>query len=228
MTQPAQQLEHENRSAILYVTNQSRAVGSLSLRLLAPHKTEVRDGEVSLVSDKIPQDETVRALAAEYRDEIRGAKLDVDDPAKLNAELVPGVKSAAAYLGSEACVECHARAAEVWRKSGHGHAFEVLVAMKADADPNCIGCHTVGFGALTGYRRELGAKQLVNVGCESCHGPGSTHVEQRRSGAPPAKNFRALGAGDCQKCHHGEFSRPFVWDAFWPLVRHGKEGAATP
>ena len=225
VTQPAQQLEHENRSAILYVTNESRAVGSLSLRLVAPHKIEVRDGGVSLVSDKIPQDEDVRALASEYRDEIRGAKLDVDDPAKLNADLVPGVKNAAQFTGTESCLPCHASAAESWRKSGHGHAFEVLVAMKADADPNCVACHTVGFGAPGGYRREFGGSKLVNVGCESCHGPGSTHVAQRTSGAPAAKNFRTLGAGDCQKCHHGEFSRPFVWEKFWPLVQHAKESA---
>jgi hypothetical protein len=35
--------------------------------------------------------------------------------------------------------------------------------------------------------------------------------------------MRALGAGDCLKCHHGEFSRPFVWEQFWPVVQHGKD-----
>ena len=26
----------------------------------------------------------------------------------------------------------------------------------------------------------------------------------------------------CTTCHYGEFSRPFDWDEFWPLIRHGK------
>jgi Cytochrome c554 and c-prime len=97
-----------------------------------------------------------------------------------------------------------------------------LLHLKADADPNCIPCHTVGFQTQSGYRREFGSLKLVNVGCESCHGPGSLHAEQRRSGAPSLDNFRTLGAGDCQKCHHGEFSRPFEWEKFWPAIQHGR------
>ena len=87
------------------MTNESRAAGTLSLRLLAPHKTEVHGGEVALVSDHISEDEKVRALAAAYREEIRGARLDVDDPAKSGTELVPGVKNAATYAGSETCMQ---------------------------------------------------------------------------------------------------------------------------
>jgi hypothetical protein len=96
---------------------------------------------------------------------------------------------------------------------------------KADADPKCITCHTVGFGTASGYRREYAEKKLTDVGCESCHGPGSLHVEQRALGLAATFKFRPLGAGDCIQCHHGEFSRPFEWDKFWPAIRHGKESA---
>ena len=222
VAQPAQQLERENRSVILYTTNQSRAVGTLTLRLPAPHRVEPIRGEVTLVSDRIPQDGTIRDLAVKYRNEIRRTKLDVDDPTKLAAELVPGVKQAASFAGSASCLDCHAKAAEVWQKSGHAHAFQSLLTAKADADPNCLACHTVGFATPSGYRREFAAAKLTQVGCESCHGPGSLHVGQRRSGAPATDHFRTLGAGDCQKCHHGEFSRPFDFEKFWPAVRHGK------
>ena len=227
VTQPAQQLERENRSVILYTTNQSRAVGTLALRLLAPHRVEPERGEITLVSDRIPEDRAIRQLASDYRDEIRRTKLNVDDPTKLAAELVPGVKQAASFAGSASCIDCHTGAAEVWQKSGHAHAFQALLTVKADADPNCIACHTVGFGSPSGYLREFGTKKLTDVGCESCHGPGSLHVEQRRSDAPATDHFRTLGAGDCQKCHHGEFSRPFDFDKFWPQVQHNREAAAS-
>jgi nitrate/TMAO reductase-like tetraheme cytochrome c subunit len=220
VTQPAQQLEHENRSAILYVTNESRAIGWLSMELQAPHRVQIRGGSVSLVSDRIPQDKTIQRFATEYRQEIRDTKLELDDPAKLGAELVPGVRNAAGYVGSETCLACHPAAAQAWTKSAHAQAFETLHRLQADADPNCVGCHTVGFGSPSGYRREFGAAKLVNVGCESCHGPGSLHVAQRQTGAPPVDNFRELGAGDCQKCHRGEFSRPFNWQLFWPAIEH--------
>src|SRR4029434_5205739 len=171
VSQPAQHVEHENRSIIFYVTNESRAVGSLPLKLHAPHKVEMHDAEVKLVSDRIPEATSMRQLAIEYRDEIRRTKLDIDDPQRLGAELVPGVKNAASYIGSETCVECHVNAGQAWHKSAHAHAFKTLLHLKADADPNCIPCHTVGFQTQSGYRREFGASKLVNVGCESCHGP---------------------------------------------------------
>jgi hypothetical protein len=78
--------------------------------------------------------------------------------------------------------------------------------------PNCVSCHTVGFG----HERippEMGATKFVDAGRESCHGPGSA----RRTAPQPSSTRKELshtGAGDCQKCHHGEFSRPFVWEKF--------------
>jgi hypothetical protein len=141
--------------------------------------------------------------------------------------MMPGVRTAAAYVGSETCIKCHRSAGVIWAKSGHAKAFATLVERNADADPKCIGCHTTGFGSVSGYRREFGAAKLVNTGCESCHGPGSLHVRQKEGDVSVNFTYRPIGAGDCITCHYGEFSRPFEWEAFWPLVRHGKESAAA-
>jgi hypothetical protein len=225
--QPSQQLVRENRSLILATTNESRAVGILQTMLLPNGSLEPVSGEVVLVSDQIPQAEEIAALALAYREEIRGAKLAIDDPATLSADMVPGVQARTAYSGTQDCLSCHPQAAKTWAESGHARAFATLLALKADADPNCIGCHTVGFGTPSGYRREFAATKLVDVGCESCHGPGSQHVAERRAGGEISARFRPIGAGDCQKCHHGEFSRPFAWEQFWPHIAHGKESAAA-
>ena len=223
--QPSQKLVKENRSLILATTNEARAVGTLNTRLLSPGKLEALKGEVTLVSDHIPQDEEIRALAEAYRAEVRKTKLAIDDPAKLAEDMVPGVKATATYAGTQNCATCHATAAKAWQGSGHARAFATLIDLKADADPNCIACHTVGFGTPSGYRRAFGVAKLTDVGCESCHGPGSQHVEQRRAGAEVTAKFHPVGAGDCRKCHHGEFSRPFDYAKFWPVVAHGREPA---
>ena len=135
------------------------------------------------------------------------------------------MRGAATFAGSESCATCHPGADKAWRGSGHARAFSTLRQHGADADPNCIACHTVGFGSPGGYRREFAGTKLTDVGCESCHGPGSRHVASRLAGDAEAGRLRPLGTGDCQRCHHGEFSRPFEWKEFWPLVKHGKEGA---
>jgi len=221
--QPSQQLVRENHSLILATTNEARAVGILEVTTQAPHWLIARKGEVQLVSDQIPQDENIANLAKAYRQEIRQTKLALDDPATLTEDTVPGVQPRNTYAGTESCAQCHPAAYKVWRESGHAKAFATLTALQADADPNCISCHTVGFGTATGYRREAGpASAFLNVGCESCHGPGAEHVQMRKSGGEVTTHLREVGAGDCQKCHHGEFSRPFDYAEFWPHVAHGK------
>ena len=225
--QSAQELRKENRSLISFVTNEARALGILRLKLRRDAPPEVFHHEIRLLHDQIPQTATFQQLAQAYRAEIRTNKLAVDDPTHLGADMVPGVRASASYVGSERCVDCHPGAAAVWAKSRHAAAFETLVDRNADADPKCVGCHTVGFGSLTGYRREFGNRKLTNVGCESCHGPGSLHVRRYEGEESIDFKYRPLAAGDCQKCHYGEFSRPFYWHEFWPAIKHGKEPART-
>ncbi|NQZ59616.1 MAG: hypothetical protein HRT88_19365, partial [Lentisphaeraceae bacterium] len=134
--------------------------------------------------------------------------------------LIPGVDTQAHYVGSEKCATCHGKAHEIWKGTPHAHAFASLQNKEADANPKCIGCHTVGFGEESGYLRKFKDKILVDVGCESCHGPGSEHLRQRSSGEKTLLTYRPLGEGDCRKCHYGEFSRKFDWQAMWPLIKH--------
>jgi len=86
----------------------------------------------------------------------------------------------AKYVGSEACQKCHPFAFQVWQNSKHAQAFPTLVNAKRPSlrqfDGECVQCHVVGFEYTTGYRNEKDTPNLKNVGCESCHGPGSEHV----------------------------------------------------
>jgi hypothetical protein len=223
VSQPAQELVKENRSLVYFVTNESRALGILRLQLAKEAFVQATTNEIRLLRDSIPQDPSLVAMMQDYRETVRQAQLSLDDPNHLDADMVPGIHAAAAYVGTEKCLGCHPGAAATWESSAHAHGFATLVARKADADPRCISCHTTGFGSPTGYRRAYHSDQLVNVGCESCHGPGSLHVRQKQGDATVNFVFRPLGAGDCQKCHQGEFSRPFDWDQFWPAIKHGNE-----
>jgi hypothetical protein len=80
--------------------------------------------------------------------------------------------------------------------------------------PTCLFCHTDRVepipGAENRYREPLFSGQ-VNIGCERCHGPGSLHVAERRTGrAPPGIDHSivnprhlsaALRADVCRQCH---------------------------
>ena len=223
VSQPAQGLFRVNRSLVYFVTNESRALGILRLRLVKDASLQVTTNEIRLLTDKIPQDTSIQKMLQDYRGQVRDTKLAVDDSNTLSADMVPGVRAAATYVGTQKCLSCHPSAAAVWSASAHAHAFDALAGRGADADPDCVRCHTVGFGEYSGYRREFAASHLVNVGCESCHGPGSLHVREMLGDKSIQFAFRPLASGDCQKCHYGEFSRPFDWNRFWPLIQHGAE-----
>jgi len=227
VSQPAQELGKENRSLIYFVTNESRALGMLLLQLEAGAPPRAITNEIRLLHDKIPQDASFQKLMRDYREEVRHTRLTLDDSNDLTADMVPGVHTVATYVGTEKCLSCHATAANIWLASAHAHSFATLIDRKADADPRCIGCHTTGFGSPSGYRREFGGAKLVNVGCESCHGPGSLHVRERNGDTSVNFVFRPLDAGDCRKCHQGEFSRPFNWKQFWPVIQHGNEPSSA-
>ena len=67
-----------------------------------------------------------------------------------------------------------------------------------DAKGDCLGCHTSGYDPAAGTWKETG------VGCEMCHGPGSTHAAAtdkkatitRFADLPPARQAMA-----CAQCH---------------------------
>ncbi len=147
------------------------------------------------------------------------------------------------YVGSEKCKKCHESAYEVWKKSPHSHAYKTLVDATDPGfrqyDPECIVCHTVGFGYQSGFTTFEKSPLLMDVGCESCHGPSSEHVKKPNDevwqklvnpwktvvGESAAEKEIRVGRTDqfCQKCH--DIDNDVTWtnkgfERKWPKVAH--------
>jgi hypothetical protein len=73
-------------------------------------------------------------------------------------------------------------------------------------------------------------KGLTDVGCESCHGPGSLHAEDQD--VDPAKNVSlTVAEAVCKQCHNPEHSDRFVYDAYRAMLiapGHGLPAAKVP
>ncbi len=140
-----------------------------------------------------------------------------------------------AYVGSSQCKTCHRKQYKSWKKGKKFNALAPLlpgnaieIKQKYDLDPKtdyskdkqCLECHTTGFGHDGGYAIPNAAdekavrmmRKVANVGCESCHGPGSQYIGlhqeimmAKRKYKPEeiyAKGLRRVGEQVCLACHN--------------------------
>jgi hypothetical protein len=137
-------------------------------------------GEDFLTPNDAVAGHPIIAVMQQYKQELKDQNYLAKYPQVAHPnEIAVGKGSPPRYIGSDSCKGCHGDAYTKWEKTPHRHAYQTLVDAKNPAlnqfDPECIVCHTVGFGRKTGYRDEATTPKLINVGCESCHGPGSEH-----------------------------------------------------
>ncbi len=142
-------------------------------------------------------------------------------------------------VGVMVCASCHAGesmgyVASKWRLTRHAEAYATLgtegarsiaAAEGVDGDPRtsrtCLECHSTGDGpSLT-----------RGVQCESCHGPGSDHIEQAAAGNPMASHAVGLGyptRAECERCHQpGIHGSEFEYQSYLSRVDHSRADMAA-
>jgi hypothetical protein len=144
--------------------------------------------------------------------------------AKLRPKPVaPGM---AGYLGSERCQTCHAAAFDWWTHHPHGRAYATLERVDKQFSLSCVRCHVTGYGE-PGGATIVHNRGLTNVGCESCHGPGSLHAEN--AAAVSSKNVqRAPSESLCRSCHDPEHSDQFEYQAYRARLLVPGHGGTKP
>ena len=142
----------------------------------------------------------------------------------ISAVILTGIKSPAGaaeklYVGSAVCAECHEKEYESFTTfSKKAHSFGSLLGLKkglTEAEfKSCFECHTTGYGKPGGFSSIEETPELSNLGCESCHGPGSLHRESE----DPEDIIKKVSIEHCTDCHNQE--RVAAFD-FKPLVHGG-------
>lgn len=122
------------------------------------------------------------------------------------------------YAGRQACASCHPSETAQWETTAHADAFKTLLDAHRHYQPRCVACHVVGFGTPDGYRSD--SRELADVQCEACHGPGAAHARDPIRG----RIAREVPERVCVSCHTPEHSDAFVYQDRLPLVAHGKRG----
>jgi len=121
---------------------------------------------------------------------------------------------ASPYAGSQSCARCHQEAFAVWQSSRHANAWASLKKVNKQFDSECISCHVIGYGSEGGFHSEQESPQLLNVGCEACHGPGKKHISNQRN------ELESFTLRNCIRCHNAERSPNFKTTKAWVKIRH--------
>ncbi len=209
-----------DRPLFISVGRLGKYFARLTAQLTADNQLRLYFDEVA-VDEKLPEDETLVQLYKDYKDQVRAEGLLEAYP---RVPLPDGLK----YLGSENCHSCHGYAYDKWATQAHAHAYESLVKVGSQYDPECVGCHVVGFGYESGFLSETSAKDLRNVGCEVCHGPGSEHMKAVTTGR--VDTGIAQPQSKCIDCHTPDRSPGYQGHEKEKLEKivHKREQKASP
>ncbi len=118
------------------------------------------------------------------------------------------------YATDQTCLTCHAKDHDLWSKTGHSRAYAALEEVNKSFDPECLACHTTGFGKPGGFISEIDTPGLKNVQCEMCHGARLEHTQNPRGG------FAEEAKAACGTCHVKKHSPKFNFSRYWPRIRH--------
>ena len=183
-------------------------VGKLTLSLGEDGRFHFKDLDYIDLDEKVGSSKVVETLLEDYQLALKAEKI-------YQALEARNIEDGKSFVGSETCAPCHIGAFTIWKDSRHPHAYKSIVPVKRQFDPDCLICHSTGFKYISGFAGTEKTTHLAEVGCETCHGAGSLHIE-----SPVDNRMIKPGVGTCVGCHDPENSPNFEFEKYWEKIKH--------
>jgi len=137
------------------------------------------------------------------------------DAAARRVASVP-VEKGPTYVTGASCLSCHSRALSKWSLTNHAHALRDLRERGEHKNPECLACHSTGFGEPGGFAEvDDGAlRTWGNVQCEACHGPMGGHPRDKTVVSPEVTE------ATCTRCHDPANSPDFDFPSYLARIDH--------
>lgn len=164
------------------------------------------------LSQDQPKDPPITSLMGSYDERVN----EHNHSAFANVQPKPAAAGMPSYVGSATCQGCHAGAYAWWTKHAHGNAYATLERVHKQYNLSCVSCHVTGYGR-PGGSSVVQNQGLTNVGCESCHGPGSLHAKQ--PGKAEYRLTEAPSEATCKQCHTPDHSDLFEFETYVSRLR---------
>ncbi len=213
--QPLNQVQTSDTGAIVVGPgDRGREVGLITLEKTKKSGARTATFKQNILDDRIPDSPKAAPIKESFLKRSQSSVMPPRPPVKPvePAPPQPELQSVLAatdnmFVGSEVCRLCHEDIYKKWHDSKHAHALETLMTKGQSQNPECLRCHTVGFGEQTGYDYKTNQPYLAGVGCEMCHGRAGYHVRADDQ----TNNFAKTTEATCVRCHNQENSPKFVY-----------------
>ena len=118
---------------------------------------------------------------------------------RISITLAEKAKEDPYYVGMEKCNECHPEHVKTYSGWKYSRNFRILEMRHKEHDPECLPCHTTGYGEPGGFVSVEETPHMKNIQCEVCHGPASLHLK-----APTVEEHQrtlSIPTNICTRCH---------------------------
>jgi hypothetical protein len=205
-----------NRTVIASIYGEARYIGDMTLTWETPRRVSA-EGQAVLLDERFAPSLEVMAVCTEwYKSAIDGRTFDLTQAGPGWDRLkTQQAEAGNRYVGSETCAKCHPYQYERWNAERHSRAMESLRKAGYQWSPECIVCHTVGYGAADGYRSMAETPHFGRVGCEACHGRGQILANGNCRGLA-----RRGGEQTCRQCHTPAKHESFDYRKQWAIIDH--------
>ena len=200
----------KNKTIVVNNGDRGRFCGMLNLQFKENKKIDMYRGKEVHLSGDFPNDPEMSMLVDNYKKAIS------ESANKMVPSMAKTTESQ--YTTAESCGKCHSRAFKLWQESRHSHALKSLKPGNNDKRNECITCHTLGFGKPGGYVSEKQTPKFAHVQCESCHGPGKSHIQASRG--MKSKMIIKPAKETCLQCHNKDNDPTFDFAAKLPRIKH--------
>lgn len=190
---------------VMNAGGKGKSLGLATISSNPQKKIQTLEYQRVMLDPQVYRHRGIRAdLNQAYRHMIATLRLDEAPPSgllKLDLERDPQN----GYVGVEGCIECHEPQYKQWRETAHSFTFNRLLKDNRHWVPECLTCHTTGYGHPHGFKRFPDSFQFAHVQCETCHGPGGLHVQIQDKSTIRRVPSLAL----CKECHDQKNSPEF-------------------
>ncbi len=198
-----------NGTYIVKAGYDGKYIGNVTLNFDLMRNITSADSSIVELDSSFPEDENMKALMDHYH-----SRLEEELKEELRDREQEDPDTGWYYVGTAACVGCHSDQVGQWSTTYHAKAFDALIDSDQGYNPECIVCHTTGWGYTGGFILSDDTPEMENVQCEMCHGSAGEHIETQ------LVDFEIVSETTCLRCHTGDNSPEFDYDTYYPSIVH--------